>query len=343
MRINKYKFLCLPGRAKYFITLGVCVLTTMFASTAYAQKKPLWLTHPEEAFDRNKTFYAIGFGDDRNKARENALENLTGSITAKIQVVSESSEKEIAQDNKSANEAFTYSSTYESKIAVTSENKLYHVKFEYYDPRKGPVYAIGYFDIQKVTTICKQYLSENNQKIQQLLLPANSLLTQHRNYLQTQDLAKSNEMLIALLRVIDPEQQEAVSAIDPVTIQQMITQLVDGITFQVIVQPDDDRLKSQIIGFITASGFSVVEQNATYVLKANIRFSEITSGVADFVSRKWNLSLTLLDRDVVSGSYTQSGIQDHFSLDEIYGSVYNKIGNKILKDPIVQQSLFGYE
>jgi len=201
VKINKDRFPDSPGRAKHFIALGLCAIITMTALSAFAQKKPLWLKNPEEAFDRNKTFYAIGFGDDRNNARENALENLTGNITAKIQVVSKSTEKEIAQDNGSANEAFTYSSTYESKIAVTSENKLYDVKFEYYEPRKGPVYAIGYFDIQKVTTICKQYLSENNQNIQQLLLPANSLLTQHRNYLQTQELAKNNEMLIALLRV----------------------------------------------------------------------------------------------------------------------------------------------
>jgi len=161
--------------------------------------------------------------------------------------------------------------------------------------------------------------------------------------LQTQELAKNNEMLIALLRVIDPAQQVAVSAIDPVTIQQMISQLIDGITFQVLAHPDDDRLKSRIIGFVNASGFSVVEQNATYVLKADVRFSEITSGIPDFISRKWDLSLTVLDGGLVSGSYTRSGIQDHFSLDEVYGTVYRKIGDNILSDPKVQQSLFGYE
>jgi hypothetical protein len=343
MRINKHCYHGLPALPKYFIALGLCTIFVMASSGVFAQKKPQWLKSPEEAFDRNTTFYAIGFGDDRNKARENALENLTGSITAKIQVVSESSEKEIVQRYGGDNNDFIYSSTYKSKIAVTSENKLYDVQFEYYEPRKGQVYAIGYFDRQKVTTICKQYLSENNQNIQQLLLPANSLLQQYSNYLQTQELAKNNQMLIALLRVIDPDHQEAVSAIDPISIQQMITQLIDDITFQIIVQPDDERLKSQIIEFVNESGFSVVGQNATYILKADVGFTEITSDIPDYISRKWNLSLTLLDGNVVSGSYTQSGIQDHFSQDEVYGAVFKKIGDKILKNSVVQQSLFGYE
>jgi len=84
-------------------------------ANAYPQKKPQWLKNPELVFDKGKYFYAIGFGDDRNKARENVLAILSENITAKVFSQSASIEKETYQnqnDKVTRGESFNYSSIY---------------------------------------------------------------------------------------------------------------------------------------------------------------------------------------------------------------------------------------
>jgi len=342
MKKSKYRQILQTYFTAY---VGLIMLLLCCHANAYPQNKPQWLKNPELVFDKGKYFYAIGFGNDRNIARENVLAILSENITSKIISQTESTEKETSQNQsnkETREESFNYSSTYESKIAVVSESKLYDVKFEYYEPRKGPVEAIGYFDIQKVTNICQEYLSDNNQNIQQLLLPASSLLIQHKNYLQAEVLATDNQMLINLLRVINPDRQNNPTNIDPIDIQQMIVKLAEKITFQVEVTPEDEGLKSQVIGFINSLGFSVVKQSSPFVLKAYVEFLEVSDIPAVF-SLKWNLSLTLLENGVVTGSYHLNGIKDHFSIDEARKAIYKTIGFKILAESHARQSLFGYE
>lgn len=306
----------------------------------YSQKKPKWLDKPEQVYNSQEYYYAIGIGQNRNLARENALEILASNISSEVSVTNETVVKEdivITSDAK-GKEEFTNSFT--SKSVIKSENNLFNVSFDYYEPKKGPVKAIGYFNKKEVSDICSSKIQENNSNIDMLISNQTSLLVGHSNLMQALDLAFENETLFDLLILINQNKSESIKIKSSVEINNMIISLSNLITFKFDDQSIDPKLNEQITLFINSLGYSVVENNSEYLIRAIANFTEIDE-IPDTKSIKWTLNLSVLENNSLIGSYVGRGFQDHFTISEAKEKAYRKMGEKCIANPEIKESLFG--
>lgn len=261
-------------------------------------EKPAWLTNPESVYSPNKYLVAIGEGDTRTAAENNALGNLTRIFESTVSAEQTVLENyyEMTNDDKTTTKNET---AINQNVNVKSGQTLFNVQFsESYTDKKGRVHAIAYLDKQKTGQLYEERIENNAEKVVSYAKKAQeeSNLPKKYSYLDAaRTLVIGNQMLIAQLEIISPQFKDMLELnYVPEEIQEAWRNTAKSITCEVNFTGNDE-LAEFLQGFLSDYGFSVVkEETPVLLIVGNIALEELDER-NNVQYLRWKLDLSAID------------------------------------------------
>lgn len=320
--------------------LLIIVLGLFFLQNVSAQKKPGWLKNPEKQFSPEKFAYAIGDGENRTEARKAVFSVLSENISADIATKKELSKVETEQTVNG-----TYSSniseTFASSSELSSNNMLVGVDFEYYKDKKGTTHAIGYFNKKSVADLCNQKIDEFYKQIGELQRIEDHKLGTIGNLEKAKSLAINLIKFFDLLFYIDSDLAMTKVVIYPENIDTEIAKLKKEIRFGINPDMEDIQLKEQLVIFLNAVDYEVVDTDIDYIIEGQMEFLD-SDRYEKFKATNWKLKLYLKKDEKTIGSFADSGWEDHVTFQQAHDKAYRKLGEALTSNKnSVKNKLFG--
>jgi len=308
----------------------------------HAQRTPAWVKDPSVIANEQACMYARATGDSELEARNQALEILSGNISSSVSAVYRA-EKEVTEgktDGKSLHGQIVETSS--STIDVSTQNRLFNVRLEYYTANDGTVHALAWFPVEETKNVCLTLINDNNSVIKDIMSANPPPLELFTGCLKAEILADENDQLFGLLKVLDPELSRVTEVIRAHEILALCETIAGWVTFSIETTDSDQQLATQLAGLISAMRWVVVEKGSLYTLKGEIKFSE-TNMLEGVETVRWTINLKVTEGEKELGSYSKKGIQDHQTVELAKEAVYGKLVKLLLTDKMAMKNLFGIE
>ena len=266
-------------------------------SSSAGQDMPDWFLNPQAVYADETFLTAIGTGDTRRDAEQQALAGLSQIFEARIQVDSRTSERysEImsAQGNVSESQVRLAQNT-----NVQSNQTLLNVQFgEAAVDDMGRVHVIAYIERIPTGRVYMDLIETNGRQVNRFLDEADASSGLVRRYSYTSAaavVASSNEVLRDQLRIISPGFSQMVSlSYDPDTVLQRRADLASSMRASVDITGDQGgRIAGLVREALSEERFPI--DNAEPVLRISGAM-RIEDGEAnnDFQSVRWTLTLDM--------------------------------------------------
>jgi hypothetical protein len=319
---------------KSFYFLFLFVFTFAIQITK-AQNQPAWVSNPNSLYPDINYLAAVGEGDSRKAAENNALSNLALIFKSDIKVDNSQIDKynELFGDK----EAFQHESNVTKKVNVSGGQTLYNVKFgETFTGKDGRVFIVAYLDRLETADIYNEKIKSNNDKIKYFVNLANStedILTNYAALNAASFFALDNEMLISQLKIISPEFGNFNnSEFDYNDINKKAIDAAKRISFSISIDNDTDQKVSTFVKDLLNSKNFIINSSPILNVNGNISYEKLDLQRKEkFVS--WNLTLSIYNvnnETILTTSY--KGREGSVSYDAALSRCVNEIGKKIKND-----------
>ncbi len=262
---------------------------------------PEWFLNPQSVYPDDTYLTAIGTGDSRRGAEEQALSGLSQIFEARISVDSRQSERyrELMSSQGTMSET-------EIRLAqdssVKSNQTLLNVQFgEAAVDETGRVHVIAYLERLPTARVYRDLIGRNGQQVGRFLNEADGSDDIIRRYAYVSAatvIAERNEILLDQLNIIAPGMGQTVQL--PYVYDRVVQRKADlsaNMTVSVSVDGDSQgRIVAILRQALSEERLPMVENNAVLSVAGAVRIEPIASN-PDFESVRWTLRLEMTTRD----------------------------------------------
>ncbi|MFP4210569.1 MAG: LPP20 family lipoprotein [Alkalispirochaeta sp.] len=270
------------------------------SATATAEY-PEWYLNPQSVYPDDEFLTAVGTGDTRRDAEQQALSGISQTFEAQVSVDSRTSERyrELmsAEGTMSETEIRLAEDT-----SVESNQTLLNVQYgEAAVDEQGRVHVIAYLERLPTSQVYRDLITRNGRQVDRFLTEAEESDGIIREYAYTSAaavVASSNEVLIDQLNIIVPGMARTVQL--PYVFDDVIQRRADiasrmGVSVSV-AGDTDGRVTSILRQALSDERFPLVDSGSTLSVEGVISINEIPSN-ADFQSVRWTVSLGMIGPD----------------------------------------------
>ncbi|MFW5694680.1 MAG: LPP20 family lipoprotein [Alkalispirochaeta sp.] len=285
------------------LVLGSCVSGSGndTRSAVRAGDLPEWYLNPQDVYPSETFLTAIGTGDSRRDAEQQALAGLSQIFEAEISVDARTSERYselmTAQGSVSENELRLAQDT-----SVRSNQTLLNVQYgEAAVDEAGRVHVIAYIERVPTGRVYADLIEKNGEQVESFLQEASSSEDLVREYAYTSAAAvvsATNEVLRDQLRIIAPGFSEIVSLpYDPDRVLQRRADIASRMRTSVSLDGDESgRISGVVRSALSEERFPVSDSDPVFQVTGSMRLDdgEVND---DFQSVRWTLTLDLTGPD----------------------------------------------
>jgi hypothetical protein len=262
---------------------------------------PEWYLNPQSVYPDDVFLTAVGTGDTRRDAEQQALSGISQTFEAQVSVDSRTSERyrELMSSQGTMSET-------EIRLAedtsVESNQTLLNVQYgEAAVDEQGRVHVIAYLERLPTSQVYRDLITRNGRQVDRFLSEAEGSTGIIREYAYTSAaavVASSNEVLIDQLNIIVPGMARTVQL--PYEFDEVLQRRADiasrmGVSVSV-TGDTDGRVSSILRQALSEERFPIVDSGATLSVEGAISISDIPSN-ADFQSVRWTVSLGMIGPD----------------------------------------------
>ena len=268
---------------------------------ANANDLPEWYLNPQSVYPDNTYLTAIGTGDTRRDAEQQALAGLSQVFEAQIRVDARTSERysEImgAQGTVSESQVRLAQNT-----NVRSNQTLLNVQFgEAAVDDMGQVHVIAYIERPPTARVYMDLIETNGDQVESFLTQASAsdgLVREYAYVSAAAVVASANESLRGQLRIISPGFSEMVSLpYDPDTVLQRRADLASRMRVSVRIDGDGTgRIAGLVREALSEERFPVGAESPVLRVTGSMRIEDGEVN-EDFLSVRWTLTLDMTGPD----------------------------------------------
>lgn len=311
------------------------LLLFLFAlSNIKAQNLPEWINNPSSIYPDINYLVAIGEGDTRKAAENNALSNL--SLIFKSDIKVDNTQLDKYDEFFGDKESFQHHSNVTKKVNISGGQTLYNVKFgNTFTSNTGRVYIIAYIDRMETAEIYNEKISNNSSKVQYFLDIANKsddALSKYAAFNAAYLYAIENEKLKAQLKIISPDFGNLKTNYNFDEINVATKDAAKKVSFNVSIENDtDEKIEFLIKDLVNNKGF-VLNSNPLLVINGKVDYEKLDLRRNEkFIN--WTLFLNVLNinnETLLTCSY--KGREGSVSYDAALSRCINEISKKIKND-----------
>ncbi len=292
----RYVFMIILGIAVFMLFSG-CATEPARIDAGY----PAWYLDPGRVYPENMYLAAVGSGDTRRDAEQQAMAGLAQIFEANIQVDVRAHER--YREIVSAEGTFT---DQEMELAQTtsiqSVQRLLNVQFgETAVDGRGMVHTIAYLERMSTGGLYMDLIQRNSARIQSFIRQADTSRDPLREFAYLSAaavVAEGNESLIDQLRIISPGMvRSAVSGYDYNTLLQRRSDAASAMQISLAVTGDfQERVSHVLAQALGREGYSVSNENPVMTVTADFSLIPVELN-PEFKSVRWILSLRVTRAD----------------------------------------------
>lgn len=283
--------------------LVVLVLGTFLFSCATGPGRasgkdlPDWYFEPQSVYPDDTYLSAVGSGDSRRQAEQQALAGLSQVFEARVRVDARTRERYeelmTAEGSASESEVQLLQST-----RVESNQDLLNVQFgETAVDESGRVHTIAYLERLPTAQVYRGLIIKNADQVRTYLSEAEqkeSPVDRYAYLSAASIVAQGNEVLIDQLRIIQPGMENTVElGYESQRIQSRRSDLAQEMTVGVSVVGDEEgRITSVVEEAISNEFFPIDNESPMMQIDGRVETSPAEGGEG-FESVRWNLALQL--------------------------------------------------
>ena len=258
---------------KYIVIISLIV---MYSALCFASS-PKWLTDLEKVFPASDYVRAIGEGKTESAAKKVALSELSSYFNQTISSQTQAL-KRIERDNS----AYIEKGNVRQNLITSTKSDLFSVQYTntFYDKRNDKIYICAYLTRKDVWNVisqkmdvlmnsCKASLSQVNEETE--------ILNRMIHLSRTEKLISDFNSLYEMALAIYPHRCSGYTVFAEKTCSELtaLSSIRSQATIKVIVNGDkQNRIKGKICSLLSQNGITVAEQNAKYVLTAEVLWDE---------------------------------------------------------------------
>lgn len=274
---------------------------------AGSEEIPSWYLNPDEKYPEDRYMTAVGSGETRRAAEEQAYAGLSQAFEIDIRVDSTTQERyrEIMTEEGNMTESEVELS---QTVEVQSGQELLNVRTaEAAVDDRGRVRTIAYIERQPTGNIYAELIRENDEQISSLVNEADEADDPVRRYAYLNSaavVARNNELLLEQLRIISPAIRNTIDiSYDPNDLVSRRADAAQEIRVAVDLEVEADgggdgesnetsRVETALREAISAERFVMDEQDPVLRLSADVEMRPIELN-PDFETVRWVLDLEL--------------------------------------------------
>ncbi len=303
---------------------------------AKKNEEPEWLNNPKSIYPDAMYLSALGEGDTRLAAENDAAGNLSRVFESRIKVDQTYRERYQELTRGATTEAQSLSEM-DRNVGVQAEQTLFNIQFgESYSDKTGRVHVIAYLDRLRTGEIYNSKIEENANQINWYLDKQKSTddaLTKYALQNAAVIVATNNQVLMEQLRIISPNMAEFIQL--PYDLNELQTTLKDmgkNMRISIAIKGDqDDKITNTLKEMLSEAGFSLGD-NGVLKITGEIGYEKVNLGKDDQKFVRWEITVDLNDQ---SGEnlihYYEKGREGHISYPEAMERSVREIEKKLKK------------
>lgn len=332
----------------FFVVAFIASLIGCASGTSVSKNAPEWVTSADSVYNSAEYLNAVGSGQDRRSAENDALSLLVRGIIQNVSAVSDAT-KVISGSNEGGYETlYGYAASIET-VAVVEDIPGVNYR-EVWTASNGTVYVLAQINREEVGRYYRKQIDEQTSVIESEIIYANKnpgtfeALAALGNAM---DVAKENQKDIAMLAGIHPDMFRLVSPdyIGFEAVAVLYAREQEKIKVAVRVVGDSgERIAGAFESVLSATGIRLVsqEEESRYLLNASVTMTEI-EGNEKYEYVRYVLDAELLDSvtQKVLVPYTENGREAHISQSEAQQRAYRTVEESVKKNykPLLQEYL----
>ncbi len=271
------------------------------SSSSPGDDYPEWYLNPQNVYPDDTYLTAIGTGDSRRSAEQQALSGISQIFEAQVSVDSRMSERyrELMSSQGTLSETELQLA---ENTSVQSNQTLLNVQFgEAAVDETGRVHVIAYLERLPTSQVYRNLIIRNGRQVEQFLAEADrsdDLIREYAYISAAAVVASSNEVLLNQLGIIVPGMGQTVQI--PYVYDRLLQRRADlASTMRVSVSVEGDsqgRVTAILRQALSEERLPIVESDAVLQVRGVVRVESIPSNT-DFESVRWTLSLDMTSRD----------------------------------------------
>ncbi|MCR5698190.1 MAG: LPP20 family lipoprotein [Treponemataceae bacterium] len=296
--------------AKKIFSLILCVM--LCASFAFAAKKakvkatpmPDWVTEPASVYPSSNYYAQVGYDADRSAAEVKACTLIASIFSQDVKSNTKASSRMVqAEKDGLVSTGKVSSISQDVTREVDAENLIgVEIKGAWFSPKENLWYCIAVLDKPKATDIYKQFISQNNEHIEELLGMdyEDEYSLEHFACVDfASEIASMNEKHLERLTVIN---SGAANALRPECrsakeLNKMALDIAKQIPIAVVINGDvDGRIRAAFSGVITKAGFRAsINPKERYALTVDVSLTPSTTTDGKTARCQYSLTGSLMD------------------------------------------------
>jgi len=317
-----------------------CCLFVLWAC-ATTPKEPAWVSDPYSVYNSGQYVAAVGYGSNREAAEKSALTNLTAVFGQSIKSETNFTTVYSEAIQKSSKSSWSENSDMAQavKVSVAMDSLVGAEIKDVWDNGKGTVYTVATLDKMTGTILYSEMVNKNVSTIDSLTklsAAEKQSFEGYAKYQQAADIADANQVLINVLKVIDPVPVIGAAAKTGDDYRLEAAEIARNIPIAVTVENDKaDRIKGAFSQALTEAGFRTGGASR-YNLKAKLGLEEVNFEGNQYKWVRWTVdgSLTDLTDGSVLFPYNVNGREGHSSLTEAENRAVKAAETSVKKDYI---------
>ncbi|NBF39030.1 MAG: hypothetical protein GVY14_01310 [Spirochaetes bacterium] len=262
-------------------------------TTAGGEPIPEWYEDPKSVYPDNQYLSAIGSGDTRRGAEQDALGSLSQIFEARVSVDNRINERyrEIAGSSGSFSESDVRLA---NSVNVQSDQRLVNVQYgESFTDSQGRVHVIGYMNRMETGRVYRDLIQKNAEQIERFLDEADSesrILRRFAFVSAANVVAQSNRALIDQLQIISaPLAATLQLPYDEQAVAERRLEVASEMAYRVNVSGSAaSRVEEVVAGALSSEGF-VVSENGPLLVQGSAELESAEGGQYEEV--RWYLNL----------------------------------------------------
>ena len=280
---------------KALLLLLFILLSSCLSSPAAPDQRII--TDPNSLYPDQDYLIALGSGDSRRDAEQDAMGGLARIFKSEIVVDTQSREsyRSLIADNSELSELET---KLVQNISIAANQELINVKYsDAFVDQLGAVHIVAYLDRAETGGIYRELIRKNDMRIENFRASARSAESQlisHAFIQAAYVISLANEVLIEQLGIIDPGMEIQIRN-SLAEIEEQRLELQSGLRFRIEIDDDDGQVTAFLREELSQRGFAFADDGLLTV-RGSIALQP-TGDSGEYETIIWELILNLVDEN----------------------------------------------
>jgi hypothetical protein len=289
------------------------------ASPVAVNRVPDWVTNPGRRYPAAHYLAAVGSGDSRRAAEDNAVAGLARIFESKIDA-EETLVEQYRELMGSSGNRFEARSAMDQRVRIRARQELLNVQFGEcaIDPM-GRAYIIAFMERRPTSAVYAKRIQENEDAVRRFVARADGAGDAAHRYAYRQAawvVARANQGYLQQLDIL--ETGKSTQRNPGYTVDGLLTAAQEAArALRVAIAVDGDQdgaLLAAVTATITGLGFSVVDENAAWQLNASLRVEPVNLARADAQFVRYEYAARVIQGDAIILADTGAGREGHVNL-----------------------------